>query len=463
MGLFNLIFNLGVNQADFRRGMKESVDHVGRSAKEMGHHLGEHGPIGGAIHQVQHMIMGMIGLHAFTHAVHGTIEYAAKIYDVGEALGVSTDKVQELDYALKQNGATMEDGVKAMRKLAVARAAALEDPKGKQAMAFQKFGIGPEALAATESPAELFVMLSDAIKGTEMDLNSLPPLLDLIGARQTAVIPAMVAGLRDAGEAAASFGLIMDSENVEALHAAEQATDRLSKAFSVGLAPAIAEVSKWLLAFIDGIQVLGGGLGAMWDAVEKKGIGISKADLASAFDSGSVETVKGIDRERAKEADDHKRHKLDFEELGEHGLAKREARAEKEAEKALEKQLHLEEQIHNSKLQQMKPAERLKQIEQDRSDYAVKAFEAAGEGNDISLEDAAKLAKMDEQIASLSGGKAGAVKNLNKSDSLTAVGNFLGGGADPALQKLGVIHDTLKGIQASTEKTANGTLTIPRV
>src|SRR6185436_17485765 len=211
MGLFNILFNLGVNKAPFDKTMGEAVTTAGAAARQMSTHFGQGGPIGHAISQLKSHLASMFGIGALSAAIHKTAEYASKIEDLSDATGASKQKLQELDYAFRQHGATIEDGEKALKMLALARREALQNPTGEKAAAFDKMGISQEALRATEDPAELLMMLSDAVKGAEMDLNTLPVVLDLIGKKNSDVIPAMIAGLRELGaEGRQAFQFISD-------------------------------------------------------------------------------------------------------------------------------------------------------------------------------------------------------------------------------------------------------------
>jgi hypothetical protein len=74
-----------------------------------------------------------------------TVEYASHVADLSARLGISTDAVQEWDYALKQNGSSIDAAVPFFEKLAVAKSKALAGDD-KAIAGFAKFGIGVSQL-----------------------------------------------------------------------------------------------------------------------------------------------------------------------------------------------------------------------------------------------------------------------------------------------------------------------------
>lgn len=177
------------------------------------------------------------------------IDYAGRIHDLSIGLGVSAENLQVFDYAAKQNGATLEDMTAALRKLAAAREDALKNPSGDKAKAFAQFGIGAADLAGAD-PAALMFKLSEAVKGAEVDLNTLPVVFDLIGKNGTAAFTVIQSGIGEARAELQGFNGIMSNETVAAL---DEVGDRLSRAF-VRLRPIMAEVVLGLARVIDGLS-----------------------------------------------------------------------------------------------------------------------------------------------------------------------------------------------------------------
>jgi hypothetical protein len=225
--VLNLIAKLGLNSSGFDEGLSKAE----HKASQFGRSLGSR-------------LAGFIGVAAVGAQARATIEYAGRINDLSTAAGVSAEALQEMDYAAKQNGASIEDMVKAMRNLAGARDAALKDPGGKEAQSFKSFGIGQDFLKSTTDPAALFRKLSDAVKGTAVDLNSLPEILDLIGSKNQALIPLMQAGFSEAAEEARKLGLVIENDVIGELDELGDSIDRNMSRFNAAVAKAIGWFSK---------------------------------------------------------------------------------------------------------------------------------------------------------------------------------------------------------------------------
>ena len=71
------------------------------------------------------MIAGAFSVGAITGLAKKTVEYAGKISDLADRLGVTTDYLQEMQYVTKQNGASVDDLTATFEKLGAARLKAL--------------------------------------------------------------------------------------------------------------------------------------------------------------------------------------------------------------------------------------------------------------------------------------------------------------------------------------------------
>jgi len=185
------------------------------------------------------------------------LDYAGTIADLSAATGAGAGNLQKFDYALALTGASLEDGAKAMRMLALARDEALKNPEGDKAQAFANFGIDAATLKNTTDPSELMLKLGDAVKGTNLDLNSMPKILELIGSKSLAVLPALVAGLREMGEVAQAAGAVMSDETIAKLDAAGDAMTRLGKIVRSNFGGALASATDLLESLLDKLKLFG--------------------------------------------------------------------------------------------------------------------------------------------------------------------------------------------------------------
>lgn len=179
------------------------------------------------------------------------IDYAAKIQDLSEQTGVGVERLQELDYALSQSGSSAEGAKRALIKLGEARRKALADPGSKEAKEFKLLGIDSAQLASLRDSGDLFVRLSDSIKDVKVDSNSIPVVLDLIGKKNAEVLPAMAAGLRASAEEARRLDLILGQDVIESL---DDVGDQITTVVAAIRKP-FAEVINFFLTALDSIQI----------------------------------------------------------------------------------------------------------------------------------------------------------------------------------------------------------------
>lgn len=204
MGLFSLIFRLGVDKREFDRGMKQSVENVNHSTQQMAQSFG------GLKHHIAGALAGAVSIEA----IHQAIEFAHEISHLGKQLTVSTDTLQELNFVATQTGGTLEGFTNTFRFLAKARAKALGDPEGEEAEAFRRMGIGIEDLKKARLE-DLLDLLSDKFKllgDTQVAMADATKLLGR-GARET--FGAMVEGLKELREQAHEAGVIVSPETIE--------------------------------------------------------------------------------------------------------------------------------------------------------------------------------------------------------------------------------------------------------
>lgn len=159
----------------------------------------------------------MFAAGAILEGTRRTIAFNSAMQDAGTATGNTAEAMQEMNFAATQNSATLEEMMVALKNVSQARAEALKNPDGDKALAFRRLGISRDELVSLANSRDLMFRLSDAVKGVEMNASNLPTLLEVIGARSTAVVPAMVAGLRDAAHEARELGLVIDGNTNSAL------------------------------------------------------------------------------------------------------------------------------------------------------------------------------------------------------------------------------------------------------
>lgn len=156
---FKLQGRLGLDGSGFQRGMtrakaqaKSLRASMGRAFKGMGAAMG-----------------AAMGVALITSQVKKTVEWGARIRDLGVQFGVSTAFVQKMDYAFKQTGSDVEAGFKAFRKMNLAASEAREGVEGMTAGAaklkqgaFLELGLTLEDIK-NMAPEEMFRRIGDEV------------------------------------------------------------------------------------------------------------------------------------------------------------------------------------------------------------------------------------------------------------------------------------------------------------
>lgn len=185
---------------------------------------------------------------AIAAVARANLQFASNISDLSKRLQVSTDKLQEWDYAAKLSGATIYDFASAFKALAAARDEALNKPASEPGRLFRVLGINEAELR--NSPLErLFERIAEIIRTVDFGADELTIVNGLLGRAAGSLVPAFKDGLAKSAAEAHRLGLILEDEVVKALDDAGDALDRMEAAFTRGMARPLA----WILEFLKGV------------------------------------------------------------------------------------------------------------------------------------------------------------------------------------------------------------------
>lgn len=169
------------------------------------------------------------------------IQRAERIKDMSEVFGLSTDAVQEFEYAVNRVGGSLEQVAKSLHNLRKSQVEALQHPSGTDAMNFAALGIGASDLQSS-TPDRLFLRVADAIKKANGEARALVPAIALMGNKSSEVVAAMANGFADAANEARNLGLIMQNEAVAGLDAMAKSAHELGLSIASGIADPINKV-----------------------------------------------------------------------------------------------------------------------------------------------------------------------------------------------------------------------------
>jgi len=202
----NLQAFLGLNASGFKLGMKQ-VDSQAKSTAA-GIKMAFAAAFGPAALIAAAAKMGA--------EIKKIVDYGGKVHDQAARMSITTEEVQALGYAAEQTGASIEDMASALKKIAVARSAALGgDSKARSN--FAEYGIDLDMLKSSAPNLQLFRQISDVIKGAGDSTKYMASMLALMGKSADSLIPAMKEGIGGMIDNFDRLGLAIDKSVIDRL------------------------------------------------------------------------------------------------------------------------------------------------------------------------------------------------------------------------------------------------------
>lgn len=147
-----------------------------------------------------------------------TVETAGALNDTSIALGVTTDAIQELGYAAKLNGSSVEGMSDGIRKLSINMAAAASGSE-EAAQTFRRLGVQITANGKLREADEVFGDLAEKFKAMPDGARKVATAVDLFGKSGAALIPTLQAGrdgLAELRQEARELGIVLDKDTIAA-------------------------------------------------------------------------------------------------------------------------------------------------------------------------------------------------------------------------------------------------------
>jgi hypothetical protein len=241
----SLIASIGANIAPFVSGLAEAKS----KAKSEG------GGISSALgNELSGKLKGLVAFGAGEEAIRQTVEYGSKVQDLANRLGISTTAVQQWDYALKQNGSSIDAAAGFFEQLAVARENVMKGGEKGQALAdnFTKLGISIERLKSSRIEDIAAVIAKTFEQG---DPQQLIGSLKAVGGKSAGEL---AAAFREGLAGALDEAPLISPEDIASLDKAADAVGRLKAEFTSGLAPAVAAVAEGIEKFYQGLKAAAG-------------------------------------------------------------------------------------------------------------------------------------------------------------------------------------------------------------
>ena len=214
----NLKAKVGLDTTGFDAGLKRMKAQAGNFMAQTSKKMQGGAGVGGAMSGV--MKGGLVGMAiASARELIGLgkkafpTETAARIRDESKKIGVDTDTFQELDYAARQSGASIENVGQAFKALSMKQQDAVNGSK-EAAGAFERYGITVDQLKA-KSPQDLFALIAKQVENGVNKANELADLQRILGESGTQLLPTMQAGLGAAMGEAQRIGAPMSAQLVQ--------------------------------------------------------------------------------------------------------------------------------------------------------------------------------------------------------------------------------------------------------
>ena len=209
MAFEDIILRMGMDATAFNRGLQAAKV----QAKSFNSALGSVG-----------MAVSAAGLAAMAAKA---VEFGSKISDLSTRLGISTDALQEFDFAAKMSGSSLDEFVGGLQKLAKAQADALGGNE-ETINSFAALGVSVEDLK-TKRIEDIFKQIGRSVRDASDVQLVMADAMKVLGKASGPILAAMRNDLEAAAEEARRLGLIIGGDVIAKLDALGDSADTLGK------------------------------------------------------------------------------------------------------------------------------------------------------------------------------------------------------------------------------------------
>jgi hypothetical protein len=177
------------------------------------------------------------------------VDYGGRVSDLAARMGISTTAVQQWDFALKQNGSSIDAAVPFFERLAQAREKALGGDADK-ARSFERFGITMDQLRKSRQDGDLggiATAIADTYKSGANPQLFMNDLREVGGRAAGELVAAFQGGLSELFAAAP----VIDKPFINQLDAIGDKLDSLKQRFMSAFAPVVAIIGTVGAALVD--------------------------------------------------------------------------------------------------------------------------------------------------------------------------------------------------------------------
>lgn len=280
MAFEDIIIRMGMDATAFNRGLQSAKV----QAKALNSALGGLG-----------MAVSAAGLAAMAAKA---VEFGSTISDLSTRLGISTDALQEFDFAAKMSGSSLDEFVGGLQKLAKAQADALGGNE-ETINSFAALGVSVEDLK-TKRIEDIFKQIGRSVRDASDVQLVMADAMKVLGKASGPILAAMRNDLEAAAEEAKRLGLIIGVDTIDKLDALGDSVDTFGKKIMSDLASPLTWVVDRLneiIVFSKIAMLTIAGVGTM--VVDSITGGKQKAQ--ATFDAMAGEVARIIDEEAARQ------------------------------------------------------------------------------------------------------------------------------------------------------------------
>ncbi len=197
-------------------------------------------------------LSGLFTVGSITALSKATIDWAGKLRDVADALGVNVQWLQKMQNGAKLVGADIEDVGKFITEMNKARENALNDPKGKDAQAFKRLGVSGGDIQNLSTQAFFDKIVKAFANGATTQLVN--DVQEVGGKSARNLIAAFSAQF-------ASDAPLLAEDLVDQLDEIGDAFTELKTKLMVDLSPAILATANATMNLVATIKILGAMIG----------------------------------------------------------------------------------------------------------------------------------------------------------------------------------------------------------
>jgi len=361
MAFMSILARLGLDSSGFQAGVNQAES----AAKGLGESINS---------ELKGQLASAFSVAAVAAAGKAVMDYADKIGNMSDRLGISTDELQRFDYAARQSGSSLETFQGVFEKLSVAREEALEGNE-KIVESFARLGVAMDDLKNRRLD-ELIKIIARTVQAGDAQAL-LPALRDVGGKGAGELIPTFQAGLDETGSQAP----IISAEDIEALKQAGDNFSALVQTLQADFAPVVSflisslqDLVDYVKVFATNVQIPFKALARFWGGIFRgeKVTDAAKNTLGEAFDEFS-KPIDQYEARKQREAAAAEARRLKNEEAAKKPFAG----AEEAQKKAEAKMQALRDRVQDKEDRALPEAERRLKLEEKIAKLREKAEAAA--------------------------------------------------------------------------------------